>query len=186
LDIFERWRRKYRIDLETTRLVLRPLVPEDVDWISDISVDPEVNRFLWDRPKSAKQARLLGEAIVYWDLHACHFGHWAIQDKATNEIHGWTELGKLRPWWGPGDEIAISYVLRRASWGRGIATEAAERLLRYAFEAHRLERVMATIMAGNSASRRILEKLGMRFTRSRWLDDTELQYFTVNAPDVSD
>ena len=51
------------------------------------------------------------------------FGRWVIRDKSTGDFHGWVELSKLSPWSGPSDEIALSYVLRRTSWGRGIATD---------------------------------------------------------------
>jgi RimJ/RimL family protein N-acetyltransferase len=61
---------------------------------------------------------------------------------------------------GPSDEIALSHVLSFKSWGRGIATEAAARLLQQAFELLGLDRVMAVIMAANHTSRRVLEKLG--------------------------
>jgi len=92
------------------------------------------------------------------------------------------ELSKLEPWSGPSDEIAISYVLRRASWGQGIATEAARRLLRHAFEVLRLDPVMAVIMADNAASRRVLEKLGMRAIKTAdTLDGRKLQYFQIDA-----
>jgi RimJ/RimL family protein N-acetyltransferase len=105
------------------------------------------------------------------------------QDKSTGAIHGWTELSKLRPWSGPSDEIALSYVLRRASWGQGIATEAAQRLLRCAFEVQRLDRVMAVIMAGNRPSEHVLEKLGMRFIEAaRSADGKNLRYFRIELP----
>lgn len=185
MDIEEAWRRKYRIDLETPRLILRPLIAEDVDWLADLFTDPEVNRFLQDDACPPEKARRTAEAVVYLDLKRCWFGCWAIQDKATGNVHGWTELSKLRPWSGPSDEIALSYVLRRASWGRGIATEAAGRLLRHAFEAQQLERVMAVIMAGNTASKRVLEKLGMRAIQdAESSTGTNFEYFQIDAPIV--
>jgi len=49
----------------------------------------------------------------------------------------------------------------RGRWGRGIATEAARLVLRYAFEHYGLNRVEATCMPENAGSRRVLEKLGM-------------------------
>lgn len=111
-----------------------------------------------------------------------HFGHWAIQDKSTGAIHGWTELSKLRPWSGRSDEIALSYVLRRASWGQGIATDAAGRLLRCAFEVQRLERAMAVIMAANRRSERVLKKLGMRFVEAaRPVDRQESAIFCIGC-----
>jgi RimJ/RimL family protein N-acetyltransferase len=183
LDIEEAWRRKYRIDLETPRLLLRPLIGTDADWLVQLFVDPEVNRFLWDGPSAPEHARRTAEAVVSLDLMRCQFGYWAIQDKATGAIHGWTELSKLRPWSGPSDEIAISYVLGQASWGRGIATEAAARLLQHAFEIQQLERVMAVIMAANTASKRVLEKLGMRLIHNaESANGTNLEYFRIDAP----
>jgi len=186
LELEERWRRKYRIELETERFRLRPLRDEDVDWINGLCMDPDVNRFLWECCTSVEKARRTAEAIVYLDLNKYHFGHWAIQDKQTGVIHGWTELGKLRPWCGPSDEIALSYVLRRASWGQGIATEAAGRLLQHGLEVNELDRVMAVIMAANAASRRVLEKLGMRPIQTATSHDgKDLQYFIIEAPHTS-
>ena len=186
LDMEEAWRRKYRVDLETSRFLLRPLTMEDVDWLADLCADPEVTRFLGDGDGLGKQARRAAEAIVYLDLKRCQFGHWAIQNKSTGFVHGWTELSKLRPWSGPSDEIALSYVLCRASWRRGIATEAAGRLLRYAFEVCRLDRVMAVIMAGNTASKGVLVKLGMHLIEGvesvESAEGKELQYFRIDAP----
>ena len=183
MDIEEAWRRKYRIDLETPRLLLRPLIPGDVDWLTDLFADPEVNQFLWDGASPPQQAKRTAQAIVSLDQMRCQFGYWAIQDKATGVVHGWTELSKLRPWSGPSDEIALSYVLRRASWRRGIATEAAGRLLQHAFEVHQLDRVMAVTMTGNTASKRVLEKLGMRVVENAEVaEGRNLQYFQIDAP----
>ena len=183
MDIDEAWRRKYRIDLETPRLLLRPLINEDVDWLAQLFTDPEVNRFLQDGACAPEKARRFAEAVVSLDLYRCQFGCWAILDKATGAIHGWTELSKLRPWSGPSDEIALSYVLGRASWGRGIATEAAARLLQHAFDGQQLDRVMAVTMAANTASKRVLEKLGMRLIQNpESVERKNLEYFRIDAP----
>jgi RimJ/RimL family protein N-acetyltransferase len=183
LSLQEVWRSKYRIDLETPRFLLRPFTNDDVAWLSDLLSDAQVCQFLWDGVSTPDQASSAAEALVTLDLWYCRLGHWAILDRVSGFIHGWTELGKLRPWAGSSDEIALSYVLRRSSWGQGIATEAAGRLLRYAFEVHHLERVMAVTMAGNQASQRVLEKLGMRsFENACSVDGRELLYFRIDAP----
>jgi RimJ/RimL family protein N-acetyltransferase len=181
MDFEEARRRKYRIPLETPRLQLRPFILEDAVWLAPLYSDPDANRFLQDRETGPEQAKQLAEAVVSLDLMRGCFGHWAILDKATGEIHGWTELGKLRPWHGPSDEIALSYVLSPGSWGRGIATEAAGRLLRHAFETIGLEKVMAVIFAENAASRRVLEKLGMRPVESPDFSETNLRFFEIES-----
>ena len=184
MDIEDEWRKRFRIRLETPRFVLRPLMEGDVEWLAAMFMDEEVNRFLWDGASPPDKARKYAEAVVSLDGMRSRFGHWAIQDKDGGAIHGWVELGKLRPYIGPSDCIAISYALRRESWGRGIATEAAGRLLRYAFELHELDCVMAVTGAGNKASRRVLEKLGMRAFKSRRSKDGRgLRFFRIDQPE---
>jgi ribosomal-protein-alanine N-acetyltransferase len=56
----------------------------------------------------------------------------------------------------------IGYCLAKPAWGRGIATEAAGALLRLAFEDLRVHRVWSSCDPDNAASRRVLEKVGMR------------------------
>jgi RimJ/RimL family protein N-acetyltransferase len=172
---------KMRIPLESRRCLLRPFIADDLDWLTDLFADREVSRFLWECTESLDKARRDAEAIIFVDLHSRPFGHWAIQDKNSGVIHGWTELSKLRPWSGPSDEIAVSYVLRRSSWGQGFATEAADRLVQYAFERIGLRRVMAVIIAGNTASRHVLEKIGMHFQSSGSFDGKQLQYFRIDG-----
>ena len=182
LSLQETWRRKYRIQMETRRCLLRPFIEDDLDWLTDLLVDREVNHFLWDGVKSRDEAKRTAEGMIFLDLNRLQFGHWAIQDKSTGVIHGWTALGNLRPWSGPSDEIAVSYVLRRASWGQGLATETAGFLVRHAFEVHGLDTIMAVIVAGNIASKRVLEKIGMHFVQSsNEADGTTLEYFRINA-----
>jgi hypothetical protein len=89
LDIEEAWRRKYRIELDTPRFLLRPLILEDVDWLTHLFADPEVNRFLQNDASSLEHAKRTAEAVVSLDLKRCQFGNWAIQDKATGGVHGW-------------------------------------------------------------------------------------------------
>jgi RimJ/RimL family protein N-acetyltransferase len=181
-EIEREWRNTFRIELETPRLRLRPLRNEDIEWLPDLLCDPEVCRFLWDFADTPERAHKLAQGMIDFDGMRHHFGYWAIQDQHAGEFHGWVELSKLHGWPGPSDEIALSYVLRRHSWGRGIATEAAARLMRHGFEVHELPRVMAMIMSGNVASRRVLEKLGMREKLTRTTDDgVELVYFGIEA-----
>ncbi len=60
-------------------------------------------------------------------------------------------------------EVEIGWWLARRCWGKGLATEAAQSVLRYAFERAGLARVIAIAMPENLASRRIMEKIGMRY-----------------------
>jgi ribosomal-protein-alanine N-acetyltransferase len=170
--------------MESQRCLLRPLVEEDSDWLTDLIADREINRYLLgEKVESLEKARKAADAMIYLDLMRGAFGEWAIQDKQSGVIHGYAGLGKLRPWSGRSDEIAISYVLRRSSWGQGLASEVAGRLVLYGFEAQRLERIMAVVLARNDASKRVLEKIGMKFVKRLDLHHGErLEYYRIDAP----
>ncbi|GAB3456968.1 GNAT family N-acetyltransferase [Actinophytocola sediminis] len=87
------------------------------------------------------------------------------------EFIGWFML--VRDDNHPPDEAEIGYRLRRAAWGNGYATEGGAALLRYGFEVAGLRRIFADTMAVNTRSRRVMDKLGLRY---------ESTYFAPYAP----
>jgi RimJ/RimL family protein N-acetyltransferase len=91
----------------------------------------------------------------------------AVLLKAADLLIGHMEF---HPWFAP-QTYEIGWVFDRAYHGRGYATEAAVALLRHGFEALDLHRIIATCQPENVASRRVMEKLGMR-----------LQTFAVRPP----
>lgn len=62
----------------------------------------------------------------------------------------------------PNCEIEIGYILKETAWGKGYATEACKRLLKFAFEQSPLTEVVAVIDEENSASQNVLLKSGLR------------------------
>jgi [ribosomal protein S5]-alanine N-acetyltransferase len=140
------------VRLETTRLVLRELRTEDYDAVRAYVEDPEVTRYLkfptepedtraWlERMRSLDPKREVQLAI---DLDGDLVGSIGVglTDHATAEM-GWA--------------------LRSDVWGRGIATEAACRIQRFAFEDLRARRVIARADIRNTRSTRVMEKLFMR------------------------
>ncbi|WP_308191924.1 GNAT family N-acetyltransferase [Kitasatospora humi] len=67
---------------------------------------------------------------------------------------------------GPRDEAELGYRLRQAAWGKGYATEASRALLDKGFTELGVRKVWAATMALNSASRRVMEKVGMAFAHT--------------------
>jgi RimJ/RimL family protein N-acetyltransferase len=64
------------------------------------------------------------------------------------------------------DEAELGYRLRRSAWGKGYATEGSRALIRAGFTEHGVERVVADAMAVHTASRRVMEKAGLRLVRT--------------------
>lgn len=155
-----------RILLETERLVLRRFTPADAEALFDLDNDHGVMRFITGgRPTPREEIRdeTLPRFLGYHERFES-FGFWAAVEKPSGGFLGWFEF---RPpdSGGPG-EIELGYRLRRAAWGRGYATEGSRALIRKGFTELGVRRVVATTMAVNLASRRVLEKAGLTLVRT--------------------
>ena len=159
--------------LETERLVLRPFTLADVDNLVELDADPAVMHFITGgrpTPRNDVERDVL-PAFLRYDVESPAFGFWAVQHKATGQFLGWLHL---RPAPGrPPDEPELGYRLRRSAWGNGYATEGCRALIDVAFAEHGVRRVTAEAMVVHAASRRVLEKAGLRpvrFFRADWPD----------------
>lgn len=152
--------------LHSGRLTLRRFTPADVDNLVELDSDPEVMRFLTGgtpTPRSVVRdeilPRLLDEYGRFPDL-----GRWAALDRTTGAFLGWFALRPSDE--DTGEDVELGYRLRRAVWGRGLATEGSRALIRRAFTELDVRRVWAQTMAVNTASRRVMEKSGLRYLRT--------------------
>lgn len=155
-------------DLETPRLLLRRFRPDDVDFVFDTYSRWDVQRFIGRVPRlMADRAEAIERVDRYaaWDEEEPK-GIWLIADRKSGERFG-TALLKDLPASGPADplqpsgETEIGWHLHPDAWGRGIASEAAQRVLEYAFEAG-LDRVLAVTHPENTASQAVARRIGMR------------------------
>lgn len=159
--------------LETDRLRLRPFTEADAANLLALDNDPDVLRYIGIAPLADLAAyrelirnRMLPYHAAYTDL-----GFWVAEERATDTFVGWfhlrpapdykfaTEAGYLA------DDLDIGYRLRRPFWNRGYATEISHALLRFAFHQRQTPRVVATALVGNTASCRVLEKVGLERLR---------------------
>ena len=165
----------------TERLALRRFTTADAANLLSLDGDPLVMRFLTGTTRSLAQIR----DEVLPDLAGCHlrfpgFGYWAAETRASGEFIGWFGLRPLMPtgdamvnWPDARDHTGVAglgYRLRRSAWGHGYATEGARALVRRAFADLRAREVVATTMAVNTGSRRVMEKAGLRYARTVHLD----------------
>jgi RimJ/RimL family protein N-acetyltransferase len=153
--------------LETDRLVLRHLTVSDADDLVRLHNDPEVMRYLnGGRPTPR-------EVVVDETLPAfIRSDHLAAVERRTGEFLGWFQLRAPRD--GDPAEPELGYRLRRACWGRGYATEGSLALIGRAFADDGARRVFARTMTVNRASRRVMEKCGLRYVRTFFQDWPEV------------
>ena len=149
----------HREDLETERLRLRPFRPDDLDTLARWNADPRMMRYLAGQPMSRAQSEAaLGRYLAHWDRHG--FGLWVAEDRATGEPIGRVGLSYHRTW---PDDPEVGWAFDPLRWGHGLATEGGAAAIRYGFEVLRLPRVVSITTEENLASRRVMEKLGLRY-----------------------
>lgn len=153
--------------LETERLILRPMRPDDFDGLWKIFLDPKVAAAFGVQPfDHAQMSDWLGRNLMHQAEHG--WGLFTLVLKSEGEVIGDCGLEVMTLEDGPVAELG--YDLRSAFWGRGLATEAARAVRDFAFGPAGQTRLISLIRAGNDASRRVAEKVGMRLqtTITRW------------------
>jgi RimJ/RimL family protein N-acetyltransferase len=155
-----------QVFLETQRLALRRFTADDVDNLVNLDADPDVMRYVTGGiPTSRDEIEndYLPAFLAYYQQYE-GYGFWAVTEKATGEFLGWFHF-RPRDAAVPG-EVELGYRLRRSAWGRGYATEGSRALISKGFAELGVQRVVAETMAVNQASRRVMEKAGLRLVRA--------------------
>jgi len=143
--------------LETERLLLDTWQLADWTAFRPIATDPQVMRYITGgAPWTDEQIHVFVDRQVklYSERGFCR---WKLLAKPTREMIGFCGLG----FWRDALDPEIGWWLARGHWGRGLATEAARTTLRDAFERVRLDRIISVARPENTASTRIMEKLGL-------------------------
>jgi ribosomal-protein-alanine N-acetyltransferase len=162
--------------LETERLILRSLTPDDAGAVFRMMSDPQVIRYIGTPPMASfeKAVQRVERILANFEKHEgiC----WALADRATGEYLGSCGYWRLMK---PHDRAEIGYDLAPHAWGRGLAVEAAGSVLAFGFAQMGLHSVEAQIHPENTASRRVLEKLGFAqegYFRQNFYDEFEQQF----------
>lgn len=141
----------------TDRLHLRPPALSDAETIFDTyATDPEVTRYLiWQPHKDIEETKtFLTRCAEGWSTGKDY--PWAITLKESGELMGMVGL-RIHEF-----KADIGYCLGRQFWGNGFATEAVTPIIGWALVQPEIFRVWAMCDVDNSASARVLEKVGMK------------------------
>jgi RimJ/RimL family protein N-acetyltransferase len=145
----------------TARLSGEPLSEEHLDDLAALLLDDRVWPTLWPhptRPTREDIARQLGHMSAHWRRHG--FGLWLLRDRATGVVVGRGGLEFTRA--TGTDEVELAWMIAPGRWGEGLATELAHHSVKRAFADLHLDHVIALTLPGNRASRRVMEKAGLR------------------------
>ena len=167
--------------LETARLALRELEPDDLDFLASMMADPEVSHH-YDRRFSREAAdEWLHRQLERYDTDG--HGLWLAMDKVTRTPVGQVGLilqtvqGKRRP--------EIGWLLDRKQWGKGYATEAGAAVRDAAFSRWKYPEVISLIRPANTSSQKVAERLGLTAGPKVWFNGSEHIIYRIEAPSVS-
>ena len=162
--------------LETERLILRWLSPEDAEFILQLVNEPSWLRFIGDKGvRTTNDARayiLKGPVEMYSRLG---FGLYLVglkKEGSSIGICGLIKRDSLK-------DVDLGFAFLPAYWGNGFAYEAASAVMAYAEKVLGLKRVLAITSLDNDRSIKLLEKLGLRLERITKLapDSEEVRLF---------
>jgi RimJ/RimL family protein N-acetyltransferase len=152
--------------LETERLLLRRFTEADLDDLCELNSDPEVMRFLTGGrtiPREEIERETLPGYLSYYERYE-GYGYWVVVEKSSGAFLGWFHFRP--PADGKPDEPELGYRLIKSAWGKGYGTEGSRALIRKGFTELGAQRVFAGTMFVNTASRRVMEKAGLRYIRT--------------------
>ena len=147
------------MELETTRLKLRQWRTEDRARFAEINAEPSVQRYL-GAMTAAESDAYMARTEAHFAEHG--FGYWALEHRESGALIGACGMTRVpfTAFFTPA--VEIGWRLATAWQGKGLAREAAERVLAFGFETLKLERIVAFTVVTNTPSRRLMERLGMR------------------------
>lgn len=144
--------------IETERLIIKPYSPEDADGLVNLLMNPEITKtFMVPRFESVEQMKGLAEKLIDFSREedTTHLEYGIYLD---GEIIGFINDCGMKD-----EEIEIGYVIHPDHQGQGYATEAVRAIICELREMG-FRKVTAGYFAENTASRRVMEKCGMRQT----------------------
>lgn len=169
-----------KIFIETDRLILREMLLTDVDGMFAMESDPEVHKYLGNKPVTSKEQVVAVINFIRQQYIDNGIGRWAVIDKHTNDFIGWAGLKFITEVTNNHQNYYdLGYRLRKKYWMQGIATEAAKASLQYAFEQLKTHEVYAMADCDNIGSNTILKKLGLQFIEKFDFDDIEHNWYCI-------
>ena len=163
--------------LESPRLTFRHLAPGDLNDLAALHADAEVMRFLGGvRTRDASWESLQRIRRSYSENR---FGLYAAVLKSDGKFIG--RCGFIR--WNIDDalEIEVAYALAREYWGKRLATEAAQGLVRYGFRVLKAPRLISLIHPENNRSIHLAEKAGLKFEREVMVNGVQVRLHAISA-----
>ncbi len=170
-----------KVFAETERTILREILPTDIDGFFELDSDPEVHRYLGNKPVADKKQIIDAIKFIRQQYVDNGIGRWAIIDKKTKDFVGWTGLKFVTELTNQHrNYYDLGYRLRKKYWGQGIATETAFASLNYAFDKLKADEIYAMADCENDGSNKILSKIGLVFIEIFDFDGIKHNWYKID------
>ena len=148
------------IVIETERLYLKEFSLADAESMFALNLEPEVLKYTGDSAFiSVEEARDFIENYKQYQLYG--FGRWSAFIKDNGEYIGWCGLKYSED----KNECDVGFRFFKKHWKKGFATESAIACVNFGFEKLQIDKIVGRAMSANFASVKVLEKIGMKFTK---------------------
>ncbi|WP_435175083.1 GNAT family N-acetyltransferase [Actinacidiphila sp. bgisy145] len=155
--------------LDTARMTLRRFTEADAGDLAALHGHPDVMRYIGDGrpvPRSVVVGRQLPRMLREYGEPPRGHGCFAAVRRRSGAFLGWFSLRPATSAGLSGGGTELGYRLLPSAWGLGYATEGARALVHHAFAELGADRIVATTMTVNTASRRVMEKAGLCLVRT--------------------
>src|SRR5271155_2629928 len=141
--------------LETERLLLRALKPEDFETYARFMADEDVTRYLTGEPMTRVDAwRQMAMLLGHWMMRG--YGMWAVERKSDRAFVGRVGLYNPEGW----PSLEVGWTLGKEYWGQGYACEAGRVAMEYGFLTQGVSRMISVIQTNNVPSQKVAKALG--------------------------
>lgn len=164
--------------LETPRLIIRELLPEDAEFFATMWSDPAVTKYSGGPRNYQKIVDFILKESSAPEKKS--LDRWTVTEKTTDKPLG--ECGFIEKDFDGTLETELIYYFSPDSWGKGYATEAAREVLTYGFGLLGLSRIIAIIEAENAASERVAIKLGFELEREVIRNQVNKKIYVAKRP----
>ena len=148
--------------IETTRLILRPWRDSDLPPFAEQNADPVTMRYLVGPLTRAQSDDYVAQAVRH--LAETGYGKWAVEAPGVAPFIGAVGLSRVKFTASFTPAVEVAWRLHRRYWGHGYATEAARAAIEDGFTRIGLHEIVALTALGNTASQRVMQRLGMTRT----------------------
>lgn len=162
------------IIVQTPRIIIREFIPEEEELLLALYRDPEVTKHVTKRTDEENRKRF-AEALEEYK-NGTGLGRWGVFSVEDDDFVG---VCILKPADSDPTRIELGYVFAKKHWGKGLATELAQALVKYGFEEKGLTEICACINPENIASQNVLLKAGLQRDGNINWHDSDLPFFRI-------